>query len=156
MAEDLLKLYQDVVLEHNRQPRNYAAVDPATHRGTGYNPLCGDRIELTLDVQDGVIVAIGFQGESCAIATASASLLTSVLEGCRVDEALGIVDAFNRALDGDDTVVVPEALQPLLSVRAFPSRLKCASLPWASLSTAFADDDPSADPASTEQGGQGV
>lgn len=150
MADDLLKLYQDVVLEHNRQPRNFVAVDPATHRGDGYNPLCGDRIELALDVRDGVIAAIGFQGESCAIATASASLLTSVLEGQRVDDALRIMDAFNRALDGDETAVVPDALQPLLTVRAFPSRLKCASLPWASLSAALAGDDVGTASASTE------
>ncbi|SEO78912.1 Fe-S cluster assembly sulfur transfer protein SufU [Aquisalimonas asiatica] len=149
MADDLLKLYQDVVLAHNRQPHNFVEVDPATHRGHGYNPLCGDRIELTLDVRDGVIATIGFQGESCAIATASASLLTTVLEGRSVDDALAVMDAFNRALDGDETAVVPETLQPLLAVRAFPSRLKCAGLPWASLSAALADDDAAA---STEQG----
>lgn len=138
MADELFQLYQDVVLEHNRKPRNHVAVDPATHRGHGYNPLCGDSIELTLDVRDGVIRAIGFQGDSCAIATASASLLTELLQGASVDEAHRLAERFDRALVGDDDTALPTALEPLQAVRRFPSRIKCAQLAWASLESALA------------------
>ena len=140
MADDLFKLYQDVVLAHNRNPRNYVAVDPATHRGHGYNPLCGDSIELTLDVRDGVIRAIGFQGESCAIATASASLLTEALQGQRVDEAEAIAARFRAVMEGGDDAQLPANLEPLRAVRRFPSRIKCARLAWASLEAALAGD----------------
>ncbi|WP_290649061.1 Fe-S cluster assembly sulfur transfer protein SufU [Aquisalimonas sp.] len=139
MADELLQLYQDVVLEHNRRPRNFVAVVPATHHAHGYNPLCGDSIELTLDVREGVIAAIGFQGESCAIATASASLLTTALEGASVDEAVCLMTAFRDALAGRSSPV-PAELKPLLAVRRFSSRIKCASLPWASLEAALAGE----------------
>ena len=138
MADDLFKLYQDVVLAHNRSPRNYVAVDPVTHRGHGYTPLCGDSIEITLDVRDGVIHAIGFQGESCAIATASASLLTETLQGCSVDEAEAIAARFGAVMDGQDEGELPTGLEPLRAVRRFPSRIKCARLAWASLEAALA------------------
>ena len=141
MADDLFELYQGVVLEHNRNPRNFVEVDPASHRGRGYNPLCGDHIELTLDVRDGVIHAIGFQGESCAIATASASLLTEVLRGTRLEEAERVAARFRRALSGDEDAAVPEALEPLRAVRRFPSRIKCAQLAWASLEAALSGDE---------------
>ncbi|QIT56072.1 SUF system NifU family Fe-S cluster assembly protein [Aquisalimonas sp. 2447] len=140
MADDLFQLYQDVVLEHNRNPRNYVAVDPATHRGHGYNPLCGDSIELTLDVRDGFIHAIGFQGESCAIATASASLLTETLQGRPVDEAKAIAARFGAVMNGQDEDDLPAGLEPLRGVRRFPSRVKCARLAWASLEAALAGD----------------
>ncbi len=141
MADDLFQLYQDVVLEHNRNPRNYVAVDPFTHQGHGYNPLCGDSIELTLDVENGVIRAIGFQGESCAIATASASLLTEHLRGCTVTEAQLLAERFRAALaGGEDPPELPEGLEPLRAVRRFPSRIKCAQLAWASLEAALSGD----------------
>lgn len=151
MADELLQLYQDVVLEHNRRPRNFVAVVPATHYGRGYNPLCGDSIELTLDVREGVIAAIGFQGESCAIATASASLLTAALEGTSVGEAARLMGAFRDALAGRPSPV-PAELEPLLAVRRFPSRIKCASLPWASLEAALAGESRGEGAAATTEG----
>lgn len=142
MADELFQLYQNVVLEHNRQPRNYVVLESATHHGRGYNPLCGDRIELMLDVDDdGVIRAIGFQGDSCAIATASASLLTEVLQGAGLARARELMTAFRGALEGGEQQSLPEALEPLLAVRQFPSRIKCANLPWASLEAALAGDE---------------
>lgn len=138
MADELFQLYQDVVLEHNRQPRNYVVLESATHHGRGYNPLCGDRIELMLDVDDDdVIRAVGFQGDSCAIATASASLLTEVVQGASLQRARELMAAFREALEGGPQAL-PEALKPLLAVRQFPSRIKCANLPWASLEAALA------------------
>lgn len=141
MADELFQLYQDVVLEHNRHPRNYVVLEPATHHGRGYNPLCGDRIELMLDVDDsGVIRAVGFQGDSCAIATASASLLTEVLQGATLGRARELMAVFRGALAGEPQPL-PEALEPLRAVRQFPSRIKCANLPWASLEAALAGDE---------------
>ncbi|MDN3519648.1 SUF system NifU family Fe-S cluster assembly protein [Aquisalimonas lutea] len=141
MADELFQLYQDVVLEHNRHPRNYVVLEAATHHGRGYNPLCGDRIELMLDVDDsGVIRAVGFQGDSCAIATASASLLTEVLQDATLARARELMAAFRSTLAGEPQPL-PEALEPLRAVRQFPSRIKCANLPWASLEAALAGDE---------------
>ena len=155
MSDDLLKLYQDVVLEHNRRPRNFVAVDPATHRGLGHNPLCGDTIELTLAIKEGVIHRVGFQGESCAIATASASLLTAVLQGKSITEAEQVMQRFRQALEESADEALPEELEPLLTVRTFPSRIKCATLPWASLEYALSEST-DASSASTESSGHGM
>ncbi|MFO7857838.1 MAG: SUF system NifU family Fe-S cluster assembly protein [Ectothiorhodospiraceae bacterium] len=140
MADELFRLYQGVVLDHNRSPRNYRVLDRASHQGHGYNPLCGDRIDLMLEVVDGRIEHVAFQGDSCAIATASASLLTEVIKGRRVSDAAELIESFRQALDGD-TASLPEQLEPLLAVRSFPSRIKCAQLPWASLETALGNGD---------------
>ena len=136
MADELFRLYQDVVLDHNRTPRNYGRLEQASHQGHGYNPLCGDRIDLMLEVVNGRIECVAFQGDSCAIATASASLLTEVIQGCRGSDATALVESFRLALAGEDAAL-PKELEPLLAVRSFPSRVKCAKLPWASLETAL-------------------
>ena len=136
MGADLLQLYQDVVLAHNRRPRNYRVVEPATHAAVGHNPLCGDTVDLRLEVRDGVIHAVGFQGEACAIATASASILTATLEGRSVDDARAVMAAFREALHGAGGEL-PGDLDALQGVRRFPGRLRCAELAWGALESAL-------------------
>ncbi|MDH3283134.1 MAG: SUF system NifU family Fe-S cluster assembly protein, partial [Acidobacteriota bacterium] len=86
MSADLRELYQEMILDHGKRPRNFRVVDGPSHEADGYNPLCGDELQLTLRVEDGVIQDIAFQGSGCAISTASASLMTSALKGRRVEE----------------------------------------------------------------------
>lgn len=134
-------LYQRVVIDHNREPRNFRPVDPNTHHALGHNPLCGDRVELFLDVRDGIIRDIGFQGDACAIATASASLLTERLLGHGVDEARSLTARFETALaEGEDADADLGEAAALLAVRRYPGREKCARLPWRTLKAALDGD----------------
>lgn len=139
---ELATLYQRVVIEHNREPRNFRAIEPHSHHAVGYNPLCGDCVELYLDVQDGVIRDISFQGDACAIATASASLLTDTLIGRQLQEAEFIAESFEAALSGAETAgdVGLGELASLLAVRSYPGREKCARLAWYALEAALHGD----------------
>lgn len=136
-------LYQNVVIDHNRSPRNFRPLDPHSHHAVGYNPLCGDRVDLYLDLRDGVIRDAGFQGEACAIATASASLLTDLLIGRSSEEAEEIARHFDAALMGesnlDDHPELSE-LSALLAVRQYPGREKCARLAWRTLEAALSGE----------------
>ncbi|MEX0729432.1 MAG: SUF system NifU family Fe-S cluster assembly protein [Aquisalimonadaceae bacterium] len=154
----LAALYQHVVIDHNRSPRNYRPVNPHSHHAVGYNPLCGDRVELFLDVYEGIIRDIGFQGESCAIATASASLLTATLMGRRVDEARSIARRFNAELEGTEPPAGVEGLgelEALLAVRNFPGREKCARLAWRALEAALGGEAALAVTTEAERSGSG-
>lgn len=138
------KLYQEVVLEHNRRPRNFRVLTPHSHRAEGHNPLCGDQVEVRLQVVDDVIREAAFQGEGCAICTASSSLMTEVVTGLSATQAQKVFDDFHRMLAGD----APERLLPegakltaLAGVRDYPSRIKCASLPWHALKAALAHEN---------------
>jgi nitrogen fixation NifU-like protein len=132
MSDDLRDLYQAIILDHNKRPRNYGALSSATHRAEGYNPLCGDKIEVFLEIKDARVVAITFESASCAICTASASMMVEALEG----KGLEAIDVLSAQVDGilqSDTVPdlgVSGPMAALAGVRQFPARIKCAVLPW--------------------------
>lgn len=137
----LSELYQNVILEHNRSPRNYRALEGATRRVEGNNPLCGDRVTLYLNLADGVIQDVGFQGSGCAISRASASLMTTVVKGKTEAEAGALFDRFHRLVTGTLSPADSETLGKLAvfsGVSEFPIRVKCATLPWHALRQAIA------------------
>ncbi len=137
---DLRELYQQVILDHNRRPRNFRALERPDHRAAGHNPLCGDRVELALRVVDGVVAEVGFQGAGCAISTASASLLTEAVLGKRLDQVRALAAAFRAMLTGDGPPAEPDLgkLRALEGVREYPVRVKCATLAWRALEAAIA------------------
>lgn len=137
---DPRELYQAVILEHNKKPRNFGKLDPCTHHADGHNPLCGDRLELTLNVEDGRIADIKFEGSGCAIDVASASLMTGAVKGRTVAEAEQMASEFRALVRGELDAVAPHHLGKLTlfeGVRNLPVRVKCAVLPWATLSSAL-------------------
>jgi nitrogen fixation NifU-like protein len=136
---DLSDLYQEVILDHNRRPRNFRAIASPTHHAEGYNPLCGDRLDLFLDVEQGVIKDVAFQGAGCAISKASASLMTDAVKGRTVDEARDLFARFHRVVTTPPDRPVEDLgkLSVLSGVREFPVRVKCASLAWHTLKAAL-------------------
>jgi nitrogen fixation protein NifU and related proteins len=142
---DPRELYQQVILEHNKKPRNFGKLEPCTHHAEGLNPLCGDEIELTLIVQDGVVQDLKFQGHGCAISQASSSLMTTNVKGKRVAEAETMVEQFREMIRGTlDPAKDPHTLGKLTlfqGVKDLPSRVKCAVLPWATLHSALKGED---------------
>jgi nitrogen fixation NifU-like protein len=140
---DLSDLYQEVILDHNRRPRNFRAIASPTHHAEGYNPLCGDRLDLFLDVEQGVIKDVAFQGAGCAISKASASLMTDAVKGRTVDEARDLFARFHRVVTTPPDRPVEDLgkLSVLSGVREFPVRVKCASLAWHTLRAALEGKD---------------
>ena len=137
-----MDLYQAVLLDHARQPRNHRRLEHAAAIGEGNDPLCGDSCTVYLDLAEVVINDVGFQGAGCAIMLASASLMTLALVGKTEGQALAIRGQFQGMLAGDDLPGIDDLgdLAALAGVRAFPSRLKCAFLPWNALKAAFRSD----------------
>jgi nitrogen fixation NifU-like protein len=138
---DPRELYQQVILEHNRKPRNFGKLEACTHHAEGHNPLCGDELDLTLVIADGLVQDIRFQGSGCAIDVASASLMTGAVKGRPVAEAAAMVEQFRGMVRGE---LEPGSGTPLLGkltlfsgVKDLPSRVKCAILPWATLHAAL-------------------
>ncbi len=150
---DLREIYQEVILDHYRKPRNYQALDAATNEARGHNPLCGDRINVYLVVRGGRVEDISFQGAGCAISTASASLMTEAVKGKTVDEAQALFHHFHEMMtgtqDGGDEAVDLGKLEAFAGVRQIPIRVKCATLAWHTLKTAL-DDPRASDPVTTE------
>ena len=149
---ELTDLYRDVILDHNRRPRNFGGLDPADASVEGFNPLCGDRLTVRLQMQDDKISDIRFEGQGCAISTASASLMTEAVKGRTRAEALQLFERVHRLLT-DDTARADELgkLAALSGVREYPARVKCASLCWHTLASALRSANPQALPAvSTE------
>jgi len=146
---DLRDLYRDVILDHNKRPRNFGALEPADTRADGHNPLCGDRLTVTVRLDDGRIGDIRFEGKGCAISTASASLMTEAVKGMDLAAVGRLRDMIQHALTEHDYVVPPELgkLAALTGVREFPARVKCATLCWHTLDAALARRDV---PVSTE------
>lgn len=142
---DPRELYQQVILEHNKKPRNFGKLDPHTHYAHGLNPLCGDDIEVTLVVKDGVVEDVKFQGHGCAISQASSSLMTTNIKGKPVAEAETMVEQFREMIRGKlDPATDPHILGKLTlfqGVKDLPSRVKCAVLPWATLHSALQGQD---------------
>ncbi|MCL7970903.1 MAG: SUF system NifU family Fe-S cluster assembly protein [marine benthic group bacterium] len=129
----LQDLYQQVILEHYRRPRNKGPLEGATHTLTLNNPLCGDVIDLMLRVEGDRIVEVHFEGKGCSISQASASMMDGVLKGKSIPDALLVMDTFTRMLHGDaDAAAEPELgdLRALAGVSKFPIRVKCALLAW--------------------------
>ena len=138
---DLRELYQEVILDHNRKPRNFRRLGAPTAAAEGHNPLCGDRISVELEVEGDTLRDIAFQGSGCAISKASASMMTAALKGKTVDEAAAAVEQFSAMLTeerpSDDASALPGRLAVLAGVREFPIRIKCATLPWHTLRAAL-------------------
>lgn len=157
---DPKQLYQEVILDHNKKPRNYGKLGDASHHAEGLNPLCGDHIWLTLKVSDDTIAGIAFEGQSCAICKASASMMTATVKGKTIAEAEDLVEHFRAMATGKEDAAESQKhlgrLTVFAGVKDLPARVKCAILPWHTLHAAFqkgatatteGDADPAAQPA---------
>jgi len=143
MMDNLKELYQQVILDHNRNPKNFGKLDPHTHFSEGFNALCGDRVDVYLDVSDNKIQNVTFEGSGCAISKASASLMTTFLKDKTVEEARELFKEFQDMITADknDAVDIDKMgkLAVLSGVREFPTRVKCASLAWHTFINALDD-----------------
>ena len=143
-------LYQEILLEHNSKPRNFRVVEPHTHYKEGFNPLCGDRILLYMDVKDDVVVDIGFQGSGCAISRASTSMLTETIMGRKIADINQVFEEVHKMLTEPGAELDVNLLGDLVmlsGVTDFPVRIKCAMLSWHTLKSLI---DNSSEPVSTE------
>lgn len=137
---DLRELYQQVILDHNKNPRNYREMPDATSKIEGYNPLCGDHYTIFLKMDGPTIREVSFTGSGCAISKASASVMSSTLKGKSKDEAETIFETFHQLVTGDASGLNAADLGRLAAfsgVSEFPARVKCASLPWHTLKSAL-------------------
>ena len=158
MMEDLRELYQQVILDHNRNPRNFGRIDGANRRQEGYNPLCGDHLHLHLLVgekeEEAMIEDISFEGSGCAISKASASLMTEALKGSSAAEARQLFERFQDLVTADPEAAVDTTgvgkLAVFAGVREFPMRVKCATLAWHAMMAAVEGRGP------REGGGQAI
>ncbi len=136
---DTRDLYRDVILDHNRSPRNFGRLEPADASALGHNPLCGDSLSVTLRVHDEVLSELRFKGQGCAISIASASLMSEAVTGKRLDEVAALYHEVHELLT-DNQYTPPRPLGKLMAlsgVREFPARVKCASLCWHTLNAAL-------------------
>jgi nitrogen fixation NifU-like protein len=143
MFDDLRDLYQEVIFDHNRNPRNFRIMDTADRKVDGFNPLCGDRLTLFLKMDGDVIVDASFQGSGCAISTASVSLMTEIVKGKTVQEADELFKKFHEMTTGKEEQINLEAvgkLAVLAGVREYPARVKCATLAWHTLDAALKNE----------------
>jgi len=136
---ELRELYQEVILEHSRKPRNFRAPENANHKAEGFNPLCGDHFTVYVELQDGAIKDIGFQGSGCAISKASASMMTQSLKGKSAMEAEELFTRFHDVVTGhaEGTEENLGKLAVFAGVSEFPLRVKCATLAWHALRAAL-------------------
>ncbi len=139
LGPDLRELYQEFILDHGKNPRNKRALAHPTASAEGYNPLCGDRITLQVQVDDGVITDVGFQGSGCAISTAAASTMTEAVKGKPVDAALVLFKRFHALVTGEAEPDLDSLgkLAVFAGVSEFPMRVKCATLSWHTLENAL-------------------
>ena len=144
MNQELKELYQQVILDHNKSPRNFKKLEAANHTAEGYNPLCGDKINVYLETENGKIKDISFLGSGCAISKASASLMSSFVKGKPIDEAKQIFEKFHELITGklteDNDIEELGKLKVFAGVREFPVRVKCASLAWHTMLAALKED----------------
>ena len=138
---DLRELYQEVILDHNKRPRNFRVPDPVNRKAEGYNPLCGDKITVFLYIDGDTIKDLGFQGTGCAISKASASMMTDALKGKTLAEANAFFEQFHAMVTAPATSEVKTdalgKLAVLSGVREYPMRVKCASLAWHTMKAAM-------------------
>jgi len=145
MDNELRELYQQVILDHNKSPRNFKKLETANHYAEGYNPLCGDRIDVYVKLKDDKIEDISFVGSGCAISKASASLMSTMVKGKTIKEAEEIFEKFHHLITGkmDEEIHANEVgkLAVFAGVREFPARVKCASLAWHTLISALKEEN---------------
>lgn len=134
---DPRELYQDIILDHGRHPRNFRKLDHPSHFAHGHNPLCGDRVTVFVEMDGDRVKDVSFEGRGCAISTASASLMTEILKGKTLKEAETIFANFRASVTGEGEVAAPaefeddlDRLAPLTGVKSYPARVKCATLAW--------------------------
>ena len=139
--QELRELYQSMILDHNKKPRNFARPAGANHEAHGHNPLCGDKLEVFAELDQGVLRDVGFQGSGCAISRASASLMTEAVKGKTLAEVERLFENFHRVVTSDARAPVDVSalgkLEVLAGVREFPMRVKCATLAWHTLRAAL-------------------
>jgi nitrogen fixation protein NifU and related proteins len=143
---DLRDLYQEVILDHSRRPRNFGEPAGANRRAEGYNPLCGDRETVYVRLEDGVLKDVGFRGAGCAISTASASMMTESLKGKTREQAEALFERFHDLITGTNGGAAAKGtdlgkLTVFSGVREFPVRVKCATLPWHTMKAALEGED---------------
>jgi nitrogen fixation NifU-like protein len=150
---ELIDLYRDVILDHNRRPRNFGTLESADASVEGFNPMCGDRLTVRLKMNDDKISDIRFEGQGCAISTASASMMTEAVKGKTRAEALRLFDRVHELLTDYAAHPADELgkLAALSGVREYPARVKCASLCWHTLASALRSSDPQALPPVTTE-----
>jgi nitrogen fixation NifU-like protein len=136
-VNDISYLYREAIKQHAADPVGYRLKISATHQHEGYNPLCGDRILMQLQITEDLVVAAAFDGEACAICMASASLLCEIVPGKPVGQLDELHDRLQAALDNNPDTGGIEELKPLLGVKRYPSRIQCATLPWLTASKAL-------------------
>lgn len=145
---DLRDLYQEVIFDHNRNPRNYGVLEDANRKAEGFNPLCGDQLTVYMLVNDdGIIEKVSFEGQGCAISTASASIMTEELIGKTPDQAEEIFNNFHTVVTGGQANADIGKLEVLSGVKDYPTRIKCATLPWHTTNAAINQQD---EPVTTE------
>lgn len=140
--DELRELYQELILDHSKRPRNFGPLPGAEREARGNNPLCGDRVTVSLAMENGVVKDVRFVGSGCAISVASASMMTEMVKGKTEDEARALFARFHRLVTEEDQTGAPggadlDKLEVFAGVRAFPIRVKCATLPWHTLAAAL-------------------
>ncbi len=142
---ELSELYQQVILDHNKKPRNFRKLENANHTADGYNPLCGDQLTIYLDLEDGLVKEVGFEGSGCAISKASASMMTQAVKGKSKEQAENLFQEFHSMVTGELNEETEENnlgnLKIFAGVREFPVRVKCATLAWHTLHAALNKQD---------------
>ncbi len=138
---DLRELYQEVILDHSKKPRNFGKLEAGCSRAEGFNPICGDSVTVYLTVEDGVVREVRFEGSGCAISTATASMMTEAVKGSRAEDVQALFERFHGAVTSDRDVEIDidalGKLAVLAGVREFPMRVKCASLSWHTMKAAL-------------------
>ena len=142
---ELSELYQQVILDHNKKPRNFRKLETANHSAEGYNPLCGDHLTVYLDLEEGAVKEIAFEGSGCAISKAAASMMTQAVKGKSKEQAEELFTEFHSMVTGELDEEQQENslgnLKIFAGVREFPVRVKCATLPWHTLHAALHNED---------------
>ena len=134
MNNELMQLYQQLIIDHGTRPRNFGEIQPCSHHHEGYNPLCGDKLILYLDIKDQIIQNAMFSGEGCAISMASASMMTGAIKGRHLDEVRTLFNQFHDLMMGEiEEAEALGKLSVLEGVKNYPSRIKCATLSWHAL-----------------------
>jgi nitrogen fixation NifU-like protein len=145
VTSDLRELYQSVILDHNKQPRNFGSVEGANRSADGFNPLCGDKIKVELVVSDDRVEDVAFSGSGCAISVASASLMTQIIKGKKLSEVESLFEGFHDLVTSNPSEPIDTAALGKLAVfggvREFPVRVKCATLAWHTLKSALDQAD---------------
>jgi nitrogen fixation NifU-like protein len=142
---ELSELYQQVILDHNKKPRNFRKLENANHTAEGYNPLCGDQLTIYLDLENGLVKDVGFEGSGCAISKAAASMMTQAVKGKSKEQVEHLFNEFHLMVTGELNEETEENdlgnLKIFAGVREFPVRVKCATLPWHTLHAALNKQD---------------